>query len=42
MSQVEDLAVREQEPTLSGREMTMVLGLNKTAKPLSPTATDKE
>lgn len=42
MSQVEDLAAREQEPTLSGREMTMVLGLNKTAKLSSPTATDKE
>jgi translation initiation factor IF-3 len=36
MTQVEDLAVREQEPTLSGREMTMVLGLNKTAKSSPP------
>ena len=32
MAQMEDLATREQEPTLSGREMTMVLGISKTAK----------
>lgn len=42
MSQVEDLAIREQEPSLSGREMTMVLALDKTRKPSSPTPTDKE
>ena len=42
MSQVEDLAIREQEPSLSGREMTMVLALDKTYKAPSPTAADKE
>jgi translation initiation factor IF-3 len=29
MSQMEDIAAREQEPALSGREMTMVLGAAK-------------
>lgn len=30
---VEDVATREQEPSLSGREMTVLLGANKSTKP---------
>ena len=32
MSHVEDIATREQDPSISGREMTMLLGLSKTTK----------
>lgn len=42
LAQVEDIAIREQDPTLSGREMTMVLALDKTRKPTTPPPTDKE
>lgn len=30
LSHLEDIAVREQDPSISGREMTMLLALNKT------------
>ena len=33
LGHMEDVATREQEPSLSGREMTVLLGANKTTKP---------
>jgi translation initiation factor IF-3 len=42
MAEVEDIAIREQDPILSGREMTMVLALDKTRKPSSPSSTDTD
>ena len=37
LGHLDDIAVREQEPSLSGREMTMLLGVAKSAKQLATT-----